>query len=101
MPGLIAEDGMTIEDPWHALIAGQVSAHAAPAQWDAVSYRCPCGFATGDASEFDQHLDGAEGAEPEHFEVLDGWTLQQVRQWQAATTMPDGEGTSGRAARAS
>ena len=80
---------MTIEDPRRALIAGQVAAHVAPAGWDAVSYRCPCGFAGDDASEFDRHLDAVEGAEPEHFEVLDGWTLQQVRRWQAAAIMPD------------
>ncbi len=92
---------MTSQDPRHALIAGQVPAHVAPARWDAVSYRCPCGFAADDASEFDLHLDGTEGAEPEHFEVLDGWTLEQVRQWQAATTMPDGPRMTVRAARAS
>ena len=63
---------MTIEDPPQAPTAGQVPAHVAPAQWDAVPYRCPCGFAADDAIEFDQHLDGAEGAEPEHFEVLEG-----------------------------
>lgn len=91
---------MAIEDPRHALIAGQVPVHVAPAQWAAVSYRCPCGFAADDASEFGQHLDGAEGAEPEHFEVLDGWTLQQVRQWQAAT-VPDGGRMTARVARAS
>jgi hypothetical protein len=92
---------MTIEDPRHPVIAGKVPAHVAPAQWDTASYRCPCGFAADDASDFDQHLDGAEGAEPEHFEVLGGWTLQQVRQWQAATTMPDGARMTARAERAS
>ena len=92
---------MTIEDPRHALTAGQVPAHVAPARWDAASYRCPCGFAVDDASEFDQHLDGTEGAEPEHFEVLDGWTLQQVRQWQAAASMPEGARMTVRTARAS
>jgi hypothetical protein len=79
---------MTVEDPRR--IAGQVSTQVARTQWDGASYRCPCGFADDDASEFDQHLDGTEGAEPEHFEVLDGWTLAQVRQWQAATSMVDG-----------
>ena len=92
---------MTIEDPRRALIAGQVPAHVVPARWDAVPYRCPCGFADDDAGEFDRHLDGAEGAEPEHFEVLDGWTLQQVRQWQAAAIMPDGARMTARTARAS
>ncbi len=92
---------MTIEDPRHALIAGQVPAQVAPAQWDAVLYRCPCGFAADDAGEFDRHLDAAEGAEPEHFEVLGGWTLEQVRRWQAAAVRPDGAGMSARAARAS
>jgi hypothetical protein len=28
----------------------------------------------------------AEGGRPEHFEVLAGWTFQQVRQWQAAAS---------------
>ena len=92
---------MTIEDPRHALIAGQVPAHVAAAGWDAAPYRCPCGFATDDASDFDQHLDGTEGAEPEHFEVLGGWTLQQVRQWQAAASMPDGARVTARTPRAS
>lgn len=92
---------MTIEDPRHALIAGQVDAHVAPARWDAASYRCPCGFADDDASEFDRHLDGAEGAEPEHFEVLGGWTLQQVRQWQADAITPDRVRMTVRPARAS
>jgi hypothetical protein len=89
---------MTIEDPRLPLIAGQVHTHVAPAQWDTASYRCACGFSTDNASDFGQHLDGAEEADPEHFEVLSGWTLQQVRQWQAAITMPDGARTSARAA---
>ena len=91
---------MTVEDPRR--IAGQVPAHVvAPGQWDAASYRCPCGFADDDAGEFGRHLDAAEGAESEHFEVLDGWTLEQVRQWQAAAGMPDGARMTARAARAS
>jgi len=56
----------------------------ARARWDAASYRCPRGFADDDVSEFERHLDAAEGAGPEHFEVLDGWTLAQVRTWQMA-----------------
>ena len=92
---------MTIEDPRHALIPGQVPAQVAPARWDAALYRCPCGYAADDASHFDRHLGGTEEAELEHFEVLDGWTLQQVRQWQAATTMQDGAPMTARAARAS
>jgi hypothetical protein len=70
-------------------------------RWLAASYRCSCGLATEDAGEFGQHLDAAGGAQPEHFEVLAGWTFQQVRQWLAAVTGPiltagsglfDGEG---------
>jgi hypothetical protein len=80
---------MTIEDPRHALIAGQAPAHVEPGRWPVAAYRCPCGFAGDDASEFDRHLDGADGAEPEHFEVLGGWTLAQVRDWQAAAVAPD------------
>jgi hypothetical protein len=45
-------------------------------RWDAASYRCPCGFDGDDAGEFDRHLDAADGAGTEHFEVLDGWTLE-------------------------
>ncbi len=58
--------------------------HAAGDRWLAASYRCSCGFADNDADEFGRHLDGAEGAESEHFEVVDGWTLPQVTQWQAS-----------------
>jgi hypothetical protein len=56
---------------------------AAGNQWQAASYRCSCGVAHDDQDEFGRHLDAAEGADPEHFEVLDGWSLPQVRQWQA------------------
>ena len=66
------------------LAAGQVTDGATDDRWLAASYRCSCGFATDDAGEFDRHLDAAEGAQPEHFEVLAGWTFQQVRQWLAA-----------------
>ena len=75
---------MTVEDPRPVLAAGQVADGATDDRWLAASYRCSCGFATDDAGEFDGHLDAAEGAKPEHFEVLAGWTLQQVRQWLAA-----------------
>ena len=75
---------MTVEDPRPMLAAGQVTDGATDDRWLAASYRCSCGFATDDAGEFDRHLDVAEGAEPEHFEVLAGWTFQQVRQWLAA-----------------
>jgi hypothetical protein len=81
---------MTAEDPQHTLVTGQVAPQAARARWHAASYRCPCGFAADDASEFDLHLDTADGAGPEHFEVLDGWTFQQVRQWQAIALSSDG-----------
>ena len=80
---------MTVEDPRRMRIAGQVAAQVAGAGWDAASYRCPCGFAGDDASEFDRHLDAVDGAGLDHFEVLDGWTLEQVRRWQAAAITPD------------
>ena len=68
---------MTVEDPRR--IAGQVPAHVvAPGQWDAASYRCPCGFADDDAGEFGRHLDAAGGTGPEHFEVLGGWTWSRL-----------------------
>lgn len=50
-------------------------------------YRCPCGFAADDADEFGLHLDATDGADPEHFEVLDGWTLPLVQQWQTRRSM--------------
>lgn len=75
---------MTVEDPRPMLTAGQVIDPVPSDRWHAASYRCPCGFADDDASEFDRHLDAAEGAKPEHFEVLAGWTIKQVRQWQTA-----------------
>jgi hypothetical protein len=93
---------MTVEDPRATVAAGQAIDGVVNDRWLAASYRCSCGFATDDAGEFDRHLDVAEGAEPEHFEVLTGWTFQQVRQWLAvAVTGPfvtarlglfDGEG---------
>jgi len=75
---------MTAEDPRPKLDAGLVTDGATDDQWLAASYRCSCGLATDDAGEFGRHLDAAEGAQPEHFEVLAGWTFQQVRQWLAA-----------------
>jgi hypothetical protein len=63
-------------------------------RWDAASYRCPCGFAGDDVGEFDRHLDAAEGAGPEHFEVLEGWTFEQVRRWQAAAGVPGQPGAA-------
>jgi len=61
-------------------------------RWDAASYRCPCGFAGDDVGEFERHLDAVEGAGPEHFEVLEGWTFEQVRLWQAGAGGGDGCG---------
>ena len=88
-PARYREHIMTVEDPRRMRIAGQVAAQVAGAGWDAASYRCPCGFAGDDASEFDRHLDAVDDAGLEHFEVLDGWTLEQVRRWQAAAITPD------------
>jgi hypothetical protein len=73
--------------------AGLALTRPAPLLWRAAPYRCPCGFAIDDADEFDQHLGASEGADPEHFEVLAGWTLQQVRRWQAAA-VPNRPGTA-------
>jgi hypothetical protein len=63
-------------------------------RWDAASYRCPCGFAGDDVGEFERHLDAAAGAGLEHFEVLEGWTLEQVRRWQAAAGAPGKPGAA-------
>jgi hypothetical protein len=63
-------------------------------RWDAASYRCPCGFAGDDVGEFERHLDAADGAGPEHFEVLEGWTFEQVRLWQAAAGAPGKPGAA-------
>jgi hypothetical protein len=57
-------------------------------RWAAASYRCPCGFAGDDVGEFDRHLDAADRHGTEHFEVLEGWTLEQVWRWQAAAGAP-------------
>jgi hypothetical protein len=77
---------MTVEDPRPISAAGQVTDQVPGDRWHAAQYRCPCGFATDDAAEFDQHLDATEGAEPEHFEVLARWTFQQVQQWRAVAS---------------
>ena len=92
---------MTVEDRRHTRTTSQALARVARDQWEAASYRCPCGFASNDADEFGRHLDAAEGAEPEHFEVLDGWTLKQVRQWQATVMTPEEPRMTARAAEAS
>jgi hypothetical protein len=88
---------MTVEDPRHMLATGQV-ADPVGDEWHAASYRCPCGFATDDADEFDQHLRTGEETELEHFEVLAGWTLDRVRQWQAAAVSSGGACMTVRAA---
>jgi hypothetical protein len=74
---------MFVEDPRPVPAAGQVADGVADDRWLAALYRCSCGFATDETREFDRHLDTAEGAQPEHFEVLAGWTFDQVRQWLA------------------
>lgn len=51
--------------------------------WHAARFRCPCGQTADDAESFGRHLDQTDGSYPEHFEVLDGWSLDEVRQWQA------------------
>jgi hypothetical protein len=78
----IQEDAMMVEDPRREPGAGNGPAQVAPDRWQAASYRCSCGFARDDKDEFDRHLDDTGNANPEHFEVLNGWTLPQVRQWQ-------------------
>lgn len=74
---------MPVEEPRRVLAAGQVTDGATDNRWLAASYRCSCGFASDDAGEFGRHLDAAGDTQPEHFEVLAGWTLHQVRQWLA------------------
>ena len=69
---------MTVEDPRHMLAAGQVTEGVTDDRWLAASYRCSCGFASDGAGEFGRHLDAADGTGPEHFEVLAGWTFDQV-----------------------
>jgi len=81
-------------------VARQIPTQATRARWHAASYRCPCGFADDDASEFDRHLAAVEGTGPEHFEVLEGWTFQQVQQWQAAAPTTYGGRVTVRAAEA-
>lgn len=50
-------------------------------RWGTAKHRCPCGYATDDSTAFDAHLDRTENMRPEHFEVLDGWTLERVLGW--------------------
>jgi hypothetical protein len=40
------------------------------------------------------HLDAADGAGTEHFEVLEGWTLEQVRRWQGTAGVPGKPGAA-------
>src|SRR5690349_18045218 len=72
-----------VEEPRRILAAGQVTEGATDDRWLAASYRCSCGFASDGAGEFGRHLDTADRAQPEDFEVLAGWTFEQVRQWLA------------------
>jgi hypothetical protein len=62
-----------------AAVVGQV--------WQTKKHRCPCGYATDDMQLFDEHLIATENREPEHFEVLGGWSLEQVLTWRSFTTV--------------
>jgi len=80
---------MTTEDSRRQVrSAGRVPAQVSPDHWQAARYRCACGYASDDADEFGGHLDATDGAEPEHFEVVDDWTLQQLKLWQTSATTP-------------
>ena len=60
------------------------------ADWSTAKHRCPCGYATDDVAAFDTHLDETEEMRPEHFEVVDGWTLEQVLGWHEPRSMAGG-----------
>lgn len=56
--------------------------------WVAAAWRCSCGFFAADEPSLDAHLEATADAVPEHFEVLDGWTLEEVAEWIAARGGP-------------
>jgi hypothetical protein len=85
------ERSATLDAPdWLAYCRRRV-AEVIEHQWETAKHRCHCGHATNDAAVFDDHLTTTDDDQPEHFEVLDGWTLQQVRDWQESTTTALGE----------
>lgn len=68
---------------WLAYCRQRVAA-VAEQLWQTRKHRCPCGYATDDMNAFDTHLGATEGMQPEHFEVLGGWSLEQVLAWESA-----------------
>lgn len=77
------EQATTLEAPdWLSYCRSRVAAVVGQV-WQDRNYRCPCGYATDNMDAFGEHLEATEGMEPEHFEALDGWTLEQVLAWQA------------------
>lgn len=70
---------------WLAFCRRRV-AEVAGREWQAAKHRCPCGYATDDTDAFDEHLGATDGMEPEHFEAVDGWTLEQAWAGQASMT---------------
>ena len=68
---------------WLAYCRQRVAA-VAERFWQTRKHRCPCGYATDDMHAFDEHLKSTEGIEPEHFEVLGGWSLEEVLAWESA-----------------
>lgn len=62
--------------------------------WRAARHRCPCGYATDDAAEFDEHLHLAEGREPAHFEVSGSDPLHHF--WEREPLLPRAVSLGGR-----
>jgi hypothetical protein len=76
------EQSGTLDAPdWLAFCRHRVAAVVGQT-WQDRKYRCPCGYATNDIHAFGAHLDSTDGMEPEHFEALDGWTLERLLAWQ-------------------
>jgi hypothetical protein len=89
------EQSGTLDAPgWLTYCRRRVAAVVGQA-WQARKHRCSCGYAADEVNAFDEHLSTTEGMEPEHFETLDGWSLDRVLAWQPAMTV----GASGAEAR--
>lgn len=75
------EQAGTLAAPdWLAICRRRV-AEVIGEHWSTAKHRCPCGYASDDVTAFDAHLKETGGMQPEHFEVVDGWTLEQVLGW--------------------
>lgn len=64
------------------------------AGWQAARHRCPCGYATDDATAFGEHLRLAEDSEPTHFAVAGSDPIHHF--WEREPLLPRAVSLGGR-----